>query len=129
VQCNLLNDYGASVIQVAAFSVPLMENESFREQFLTRSAVLLRDPLSNEAVLAEIDRMADEIRPEIERDYKRAGSSVKSWENAMEELRYMIYDRDWRQLNIDGICQAFDLDDDAREKYFGDIDGRPRPED
>ena len=47
----------------------------------------------------------------------------------MEELRYMIYDRDWRQLNIDGICQAFDLDDDAREKYFGDIDGRPRPED
>ncbi len=129
VQCNLLNDYGASVIQVAAFSVPLMENESFREQFLTRAAELLRDPLSNEAVLAEIDRMADEIRPEIERDYKRAGSSVKSWENAMEELRYMIYDRDWRQLNIDGICQAFDLDDDAREKYFGDIDGRPRPED
>ena len=129
VQCNLLNDYGASVIQVAAFSVPLMENESFREQFLTRAAELLRDPLSNEAVLAEIDRMADEIRPEIERDYKRAGSSVKSWENAMEELRYMIYDRDWRQLNIDGICQAFDLDDDAREKYFGDIDGRPRQED
>ena len=129
VQCNLLNDYGASVIQVAAFSVPLMQNESFRDQFLSRAAELLRDPLSNEAVLAEIDRMADEIRPEIERDYKRVGHSVKSWEDAMEELRYMIRDKDWRQLNIDGICQAFELDGDAREKYFGDIDGRPKPKD
>lgn len=124
IQTNLLNEYGATHIQVASFSVPLMENESFREQYLTRAAELLRGPLSNEAVLAEIDRMAEEIQPEIERDYARVGNSAKSWENAMDELRSMIRDKDWRQLNIDGICWSFDLDDEARAKYFGDMDYR-----
>ena len=124
IQTNLLNEYGATHIQVASFAVPLMKNESFRERFLTRAAELLRGPLSNEAVLAEIDRMAEEIRPEIERDYARIGHSAVSWENAMDELRSMIRDKDWRQLNIDGICWSFDLDDEAREKYFGDMDYR-----
>ena len=125
VQHNLLNDYAASTIQVASFCVPLMKNESFRDRFLTRAAELLRGPLSNEAVLAEIDRMADEIRPEIERDFAAAGSSLKSWEKAMGLLRSMIRDKDWRQLNIDGLCQSFGLDKDARAKYFGDMDNRP----
>jgi hypothetical protein len=124
IQTNLLNEYGATHIQVASFSVPLMRNESFRERFLTRAAELLRGPLSNEAVLAEIDRMADEIRPEIARDYGRVGRSVISWEAAMEELRSMIRDKDWRQMNIEGLCQSFELDREARAKYFGDIDNR-----
>lgn len=122
IQSNLLNDYGASHIQAASFSVPLMKNERFRDRFLTRAAALLRGPLSNEAVLEELSRMADELRGEIPRDYERIGSNAASWEHAIEELRAMIEERDWRQANIDGLCRAFELDREARGKYFGDMD-------
>ena len=124
IQSNLLNDYGASVIQVASFSVPLMKNAQFRDKFLTRSAELLAGPLSNASVLEELDRMVEELRPEVGRDYARIGHSEASWDKAIRELRSMIADRNWQQANIDGLCRAFGLDDEARIKYFGEIDGR-----
>ncbi len=125
IQTNLLNGYGASHFQVSSFAVPLMKNEAFRDQLLSRAAELLRGPLSNEAVLAEIDRMVDEIRDEVERDFKRFTRELASWERAIEELKSMIRDSDWRQANIEGLCQSFELDSDARAHYFGDIDANP----
>ena len=122
IQSNLLNDYGASQIQVASFSVPLMKNAQFREKFLTRAAELLAGPLSNKALLKELDAMAEELRPEVKRDYERVGSSLKSWENSIADLRSMIDDKDWEQANIDGLCSAFELDTAERTKYFGPID-------
>ena len=124
IQSNLLNDYGATHIQVASIAVPLMENAQFRDQFLTRAAQLLAGPLSNAAVLKELDRLAEELRPEVKRDYERVGSSVASWEKSIGELRSMIEDKDWRQANIDGLCRAFELDAAERARYFGDIDRR-----
>lgn len=129
IQSHLLNSYAANTIQVATFSVPLMKNELFRDKFLTRAAELLAGPLSNESVLAEFDRMADEIRPEIPRDYGRIGSSEKSWERALGDLRSMIEDRDWCQANIDNLCRSFSLSDAERSHYFGGIDKTPpKPE-
>ena len=122
IQSNLLNDYGASHIQVASFSVPLMKNAQFRDKLLTRAAELLSGPLSNEALLKELDAMAEELRPEVERDYERIGSSLKSWENSIADLRSMIVGRDWEQANIDGLCRAFELDAAERVNYFGAID-------
>ena len=122
IQSNLLNDYGASQIQVASFSVPLMKNAQFRERFLTRAAGLLAGPLSNEALLRELAAMAEELRPEVKRDYERVGSSLKSWETSIADLRSMIEDRDWEQANIEGLCSAFELDTAERMKYFGAID-------
>jgi len=124
IQSNLLNDYGASVIQVASFSVPLMQNAAFRDKFLTRAAQLLAGPLSNKSVLEELDRMVEELRPEVGRDYARIGHSSASWDNAISELRSMIAGRNWQQANIDGLCRAFGLGDEARLRYFGAIDGR-----
>ncbi|MBR6839714.1 MAG: CotH kinase family protein, partial [Oscillospiraceae bacterium] len=122
IQSNLLNDYGASQIQVASFSVPLMKNAQFREKFLTRAAELLAGPLSNKALLKELDAMAEELRPEVKRDYERVGSNLDSWERSIADLRSMIEDRDWEQANIDGLCRTFELDKAERIKYFGAID-------
>jgi hypothetical protein len=122
IQSNLLNGYGASVIQVASFSVPLMQNALFRDKFLTRAAELLAGPLSNESVLEELDSMADEIRPEIPRDYGRIGSNEKSWERALGDLRSMIEVRDWCQANVDNLSRAFGLSPAERAHYFGAID-------
>ena len=129
IQTNLLNNFGASHYQVASFAVPLMKNAAFRDQLLSRAAELLRGPLSNEAVLAEIDSMADEIRSEVQRDFKRYSRELSSWEKAIEDLRSMIRDSDWRQANIEGLCQSFELDSETRAHYFGDIDANPpKPE-
>ena len=122
VQSNLLNGYAANRIQVAAFSYPLMKNQAFREQFLSRAAALLSGPLSNASLLEELDRMVDELRPEIARDFSRVGSSASSWEKAVGELRSMIEDKDWCQANINTICRMFELTADEREQWFGDID-------
>ena len=122
IQSNLLNDYGASHIQVASFAVPLMQNAQFRDKFLSRAAELLAGPLSNKAVLKELDRLTEEIRPEVSRDYERVGSSLKDWEISIDDLRSMIEDKNWEQANIDGLCSAFDLDEADRSKYFGGID-------
>jgi len=124
IQTNLLNGYGASRIQIGAFAVPLMQNEEFRDRFLTRAADYLRGPLTNEAVLAEIDRMCAEIRPELERDYARFGRDLSLWDRNIGILRDTVGVGDWRQANIEGLCQSFELSAAEREHYFGDIDGK-----
>ena len=68
--------------------------------------------------------MVEELRPEVGRDYARIGHSEADWNKAVDDLRSMIADRNWQQANIDGLCRAFGLDDEARIKYFGEIDGR-----
>ncbi len=122
IQRNLLNEYAAQTIQVSAFCYPLLKNATFCDQFLTRAASLLRGPLSNESVIGEIDRLCDELRPEIPRDFALAGSSISSWERSIDELKAMIEGRDWCQANVDVLCRVFSLDAAAREAYFGDID-------
>lgn len=122
IQSNLLNSYGANRIQVAAFSVPLIQNAAFRDRFLSRAAELLAGPLSNASVLEEIDRMADEIRPEIPRDFSRAGKDERAWNKSMDALRSDIRDKDWCQANIDGICVNFSVTGEERARYFGAID-------
>ena len=126
IQANLLNSYGASSIQVAAYSVELMKNAAFRDRFLTRASELLAGPLSNESVLEEIDRITEELRPEIPRDFQRAGKDEHAWNKSLENLKSMIRDQDWRQANIDGICKNFALTAEERARYFGAIDGQSR---
>ena len=124
IQTNLLNGYGAKRIQIGAYAVPLMANADFRDRFLTRAADYLRGPLTNEAVLAEIDRLCEEIRPELERDYARFGRDLSLWDRSIRLLRETVCDSDWRQGNIDGLCQSFELTAEERAHYFGDIDGK-----
>ena len=124
IQTNLLNEFGARRIQIGAYAVPLMQNAEFRDRFLTRAADYLRGPLTNEAVLAEIDRLCAEIRPELQRDYARFGKDLSQWDRAIRFLRETVSVSDWRQANIEGLCQSFELTQAEREHYFGDIDGK-----
>ena len=108
------------------FSVELMKNQTFREKFLTRAAELLSGPLSNESLLEELERMAEELRPEIPRDFKRAGKDERAWNKSLDNLRSLIRDRDWCQANIEAICKNFAVSAQEREQYFGAIDKAPK---
>lgn len=120
---NLLSEYGLEHIQVSSLAYPLMENAEFKDRFLTRAAELLSDKLSNKAVINEINAMAEEISGEVDRDLARYGKTRSRWEWNIEQLLYLVDDRDWCQQNIDALCFAFDLSDSERSHYFGSIDG------
>ena len=80
--------------------------------------------LTVENVMGEIDRLCAIVAPEVERDYARFGGTAADWEWSVEQLKAVLIDYDWQQLNIDNLCELFDLSSEEREHYFGEIDGR-----
>ena len=121
---NLMTEYSAQNVQISGVIVPLMHNAVFRDRFLRRAEELLSGPLTNEAILREIDRLAAEIAPEVPRDRALINLSAANWEESLQSLRSLIRDSDWRQENIEALCRVFDLDEEDRALYFGQIDGK-----
>ena len=114
---NVLTDYER---QYYKFVRPLMDNETFKARFLTRAAELLNGPLSNEAVTMELNQLANQVAPEVARDYSRYNMYYSSWEWNVDHLRTLFLFDDWRQHNIDALCSIFKLDEWDRSYYFGE---------
>ena len=106
--------------QISQIIMPLLKNEAFVERLLTRFAAAIEGPLSNENVLAEIDRLVALIQPEAERDAVRWHTSIARWERNLEYLKNFIGENDYAQTNINTICEILDLDDAQRETWFGE---------
>jgi hypothetical protein len=70
-----------------SFFQRLMLNETFREKLLRRIGELRKTVLNETHILAEIDHIADMIRPEIERDRVRWGIRQGKWYDNLEELK------------------------------------------
>lgn len=121
---TLLSDYAYETQQVSKMLVPLMDNAEYRDRFLSRAAELLSGPLSNEAVIAALDEQAAIIADEVERDYSRYGMSYSSWEWNLQYIRDIVNNWNWRQLNIDALCNYFNVSSAERAEYFGEIDGK-----
>jgi len=105
--------------QVSIIINALMENEAFVDRLMTRAAELLEGPLSNEAVVAEIDRLADIVRPEVERDYARFDMTLEKWEWNIQWLKDFVTRRDWAELSEENLCLLFKLSEEERAHYFG----------
>ena len=117
---NLLYSPQAYMQQISQILMPLMKNEAFTERLLTRFAAAIEGPLSNENVLAEIDRLVAQIQPETERDALRWHTSIYRWNKNVEYLKNFIGGNDYAQFNINTICDILDLDDEQRAFYFGE---------
>lgn len=68
----------------------LMKNAEFRSRFCMQLNEALKGPMSDEAVLARINRIADEIRPEIAREKARWGGRPADWEKLIEDIRAYV---------------------------------------
>ena len=73
-----------SMYAFSDYSLRLLNNPEYCEQFLQQLSEYLNGVLSNENVLAEIDALAEEIRSEIPRDYERWGGNATRWEEMIE---------------------------------------------
>ena len=116
---DVLSGFALSTRQISAIIAPLMENGDFRDRLLTRAAELFSSTLSDESVLAEIDRLASQIEPEVERDYARFGMSPDKWQWNVDFIRSFFKDGQWNRQAVDRLCEIFDLSSDERLEYFG----------
>lgn len=116
---NLLSDTAVYVQQISKLIDVLIKNDSFVDRLLTRAGYHLNHGLTNENAVAIIDRLADEICDEVERDCRRADMSLEHWEFNVQYLRDFIVTNDWRQHNIDTLCELFSLTEAERVHYFG----------
>lgn len=108
-----------SSTQCAVFITQLMENEDFAHRFLTRAAELLSTTLSEENVLAELERLCTLIEPEVGRDYARFGRRIEEWKGSVETLRMRLIEKQWSAGCVDALCSYFRLTPQQRVEYFG----------
>ncbi len=116
---NVIHSYPLNFRQYGTLVNTLLENEEFVDRFLSRAAELFRTELTNETLLQEIDRLAAQIAPEVERDYVRYGMSYEKWERNIDWLKNFVVKNDWTNHSIDAICELLDLDEAQRQHYFG----------
>ncbi|MDO5576512.1 MAG: CotH kinase family protein, partial [Fibrobacter sp.] len=67
----------------------LLQNQSFKEDFINRFATLLATNFSPENITAQIDKFAKEIEPEIKKDRKLwyPEKSYAQWKQCVERLK------------------------------------------
>ena len=105
--------------QVNQMVMKLLKNQEFKDRFLKRAAELLRGPLSEETVLEEIERLAKEVEPEVERDRKNTPQTYRSWKSYIQILKDNFTEKGWNQKNIKAICKYLNLTKEEKEYYFG----------
>lgn len=114
---NIFSPHQLQERQVSQLIAPLLKNAQFRDKLLSRAGELLNGPLSNEAVAAELDRLCDQLRPEVARDYARFGMTLGGWEGSCSYLRTMILDWNWAGHCKDNLCWALDLSREEAARY------------
>ena len=98
---------GTTTAQYSSYIRQLIRNPEFKERFLTRAAEVLDGALSDESVLAEIDRLTQEIAPEVPRDFGSCGMDANEWLGSIRTVRSQITDWHWHTSCIRGICEYF----------------------
>ena len=118
----LLHRNNVQCVQVSYMFADLWKNEDFQDRFLRRASELLKGPLTDQAILDEIDRLADEIEPEMARNQAYVHRSYDSWAAAVEALRTFVTNNNWARHNVDFICRELHLSKEVRDLYFSDIE-------
>ena len=93
----------------------LLENETFKNQFINRFADLMNTTYSTEHVLQSINQTQAQLHPEMDEFFERWNSSndeaLTQWEQEIEDMRVFAQERPdvIRQL----LMEQFDLDGTA----------------
>ena len=89
----------------------MLKNEAFKEDFINRFATLLATNFDPVRVRKRIDVMAEEIRGEVDRDFKRWDRSVEKWPVDINNLKTYadarpsyIYRFIGEQFGLDTVC-------------------------
>jgi len=96
-----------------------LRNENFQDFFLKRLAHHLQNTLATENVLARIDELCAEIRPEMARERERWDGNVESWEQDVQDIKDFITQPGRDVELIDAFCLYLGLTEAEKASYFG----------
>ena len=96
----------------------LMKNAEVRDYFLRRFGELLATNYASENVVARIEARRDLIREEMARNCERWSWSTQTWEAEVAQI--IDYAKVRPGIVIDYVCQAFELSDADRQRYFSE---------
>ena len=111
----------------------LLQNRQYQLRMAQQLSDALHGPMSDENVLKLIDKLADELRPEIDRDRKRWAQgnarldSLEGWDSAGSDaalpwLRNFVTRKGGRAYQVmTSFVNHTSLTADEVKQYFGDI--------
>ncbi len=85
----------------------LLENEDFKNKFITRTQDVLNTSFRFQNVSAKINNLTSVIEPDLDRQFNRWGSSFNSWQNSLDDLYYYTEERPTHLLN--NMSSTFDI--------------------
>lgn len=119
---DILSSQSLSERQIGQLLRALLQNKEFRDRFLRRAAELLNGPLSDAALLAEIDRLEAILAPEIPRNHTMLGLDPAHFGKNVERLRALCLASGWAQTCVDTLCARLHVTAEERAAYFGVIE-------
>ncbi|MBQ0049719.1 MAG: CotH kinase family protein [Bacteroidales bacterium] len=105
----------------------LLRNKAFRQLFLERLAHHLTVTFTPEHANAVLDRLVEEIRPEMRRNCERWQQlSYETWEKNIDKFRVKFSTRQ-RQM-LDDLRQELAITPEEEKQYFGKLKLPPAPD-
>ncbi len=95
----------------------LLDNSEFRTLFLERMSYHIKNTFSEEVALAHLQKIIDEIEPDMERECERWDKSYSGWEREVEKMRTYIKER--KSFMLSEVKDWFNLSTEEYNKYFG----------
>ena len=99
-------------------TINLMENPTFRKQFLERLSYHMEHTLSNENVLARIDYYQNLLAPEVPREREKWGDNYKNWIKNIDIIRNYITKRNHQKEMINRLVRYIGLTQNEIDTYF-----------
>ncbi|MCI8545527.1 MAG: hypothetical protein HFH09_04805 [Bacilli bacterium] len=116
----MTNPEGMSDFKVpTTFMINMFKSQEFRNDFVERLSWNLKNIWNKEHVLERLDEIYNKLKPEMERNQKRWGMTMKDWEDSIKIVREFIEKREGYLLRQ--TKNFFRLSNSDMDKYFGDI--------
>lgn len=97
----------------------LMKNKEFRKTYLERLKYNLENTWKKENVLNKLDEIYNNLKDEMERNQKRWGLTMDTWNSEIDKLKEYINKRQTYLLSQ--TKSYFKLSNEEYDKYFGGI--------
>lgn len=85
----------------------LKENPEFRNTYFARYADMINTAWSCENMMSTLNRLIDEIKPEMPRQIERWGGSMDEWELNIERLKSFVEER--CQKIAEGLVECYEV--------------------
>ncbi len=116
----MTNPEGMSDFKVpTVFMINMFKSKDFRNDFVERLSWNLKNIWKKEHVLDRLDEIYNKLKPEMERNQKRWGMTMKDWDDSIKIVREYIEKREGYLLRQ--TKSFFHLSNADMDKYFGDI--------